>query len=133
MSWKRKGTATAELAVCLPVLVLLVIGVNEICSALYLKEQATIAAYEGSRIGIQRGSTNEMVEDFILAFLDERGITYDASTVVSISTPSFDSAPAMAHVTTTVTVPVADNSITGNFFADQDVSGSVTLRKEFAN
>ena len=133
MKRTRKGTATAELAVCLPVLVLLIVGINEICSALYLKEQVTIAAYEGSRIGIQRGSTDEMVEDYILAFLDERGITYDASSVVSISVPSFDTAPAMQHVTVTVSVPVANNSITGNFFGDQNVSGNVTLRKEFAN
>lgn len=130
---RRRGTATAEFAVCLPVLVVLIIGINETCSAIFLKEQVTVAAYEGARIGIQRQGTNEQVEQRIIDFLNERGIVFDESEVVSISTPSFNDATAMVHVTTTVSVPVSGNSITGSFFTDQDVSASVTLRKEFAN
>lgn len=131
---ERKGVAVVEFAVCLPILVLLVVGINEICSALYLKEQVTVAAYEASRIGVQRGTTDVMVRDYVEAMLDERGINYDSSKVVTFSTPSFSNARTMEHVTTTVTVPLAGNSITGNVFTnDQEISASVAMRKEFEN
>ena len=134
ISMKRKrGAATAEVVVCLPILVALIAGINETCSAIYLKEQVTIAAYEGARVGIQCQSTDAFVEQRIRDFLDERGIVYDDATVVQISNPGFDDAPTMGHVTTTVTVPVAANCITGDFFTNQFVTASVTLRKEFQN
>lgn len=131
---ERKGVAVVEFAVCLPILVLLVLGINEVCAALYLKEQVTVAAYEGSRIGCQRGTTDLMVEDYVKAMLDERGISYDASKVVTFSNPGFSSARTMEHVTTTVTVPMGNNSITGSVFTgDQEITASVTMRKEFEN
>lgn len=129
----RRGVATTELAVCLPILMIIIVGVNEVCSALYLKEQVTIAAYEGSRIGVQRGSTNDMVTGYIIGFLEERGINYNEDSVVQISTPSFQNAETMEHVTTTVQVPIAGNSLTGTFFNSQDVQASVAMRKEFKN
>jgi hypothetical protein len=128
----RKGVAAVEFAVCLPILIMLIVGMNEICSALYLKEQVTVAAYEGGRVGVQRGSTDAVVTDYIKHLLDERGIQYDGN-VVQISNPGFNNAATMEHVTITVTVPLANNSITGNYITDQNISANVTLRKEFAN
>ena len=125
--------AAAEFAVVLPLFVTLFIGVNETCTALYLKEQVTIAAYEGARVGIQRKSTNAFVVNRVKEFLDERGVAYDAQRVVAISSPGFDTAQTMAHVTTTVTVPLEGNSLTGTFFTNQELSASVTMRKEFQN
>lgn len=130
---KRRGAATAEVAVCLPILVILIVGINETCSAVFLKEQVTIAAYEGARVGVQKQATDELVEQRVRQFLDERGIVYDEGVVVQISTPGFNDSPTMGHVTTTVTVPVADNCLTGGFFTTQLVSGSVTMRKEYQN
>ena len=130
---RRKGVAAAEFAVVLPIFVTLFIGVNETCTALYLKEQVTIAAYEGARVGIQRKSTNAFAVDRVKDFLDERGVTYDAQKVVVISSPGFDTAQTMEHVTTTVTVPLKGNSLTGGFFTDQELSASVTMRKEYQN
>lgn len=129
----RRGAATAEFAICLPILVFLILGLNETCSAIFLKEQITIAAYEGARIGIERQSTDAMVRQGVISFLDSRSVTYDATNVVSISTPGFDTAQAMDHVTTTVTVPVAGNSLVGQFFTTQNVSASIVMRKEYTN
>ena len=41
----RRGVAAAELAVCLPIVVLMVIATIEACSALFLKQSLTVAAY----------------------------------------------------------------------------------------
>ena len=45
----RKGTATVEFAVCLPVLVTIVLGSIEATNAIFLKQHLTAAAYEGAR------------------------------------------------------------------------------------
>ena len=45
----RRGLATVELAVCLPVLVILVFGFIEATNVIFLKQRLTAAAYEGVR------------------------------------------------------------------------------------
>ena len=101
----RKGTSSVEFAIFLPVLVTLTIGTIDLCSVLYLKETATLAAYEGARQGIGRGRTNANSTARIFDFLDERGVNYDEGSVVSYSSPGFDGADALENVTVTVTVP----------------------------
>ena len=69
----RRGAATVEFAICLPVLVILTIGTLDVCSMLFLKESITLAAYEGARRGVQRNRTNADATDRVIEFLDERG------------------------------------------------------------
>lgn len=47
---KRGGIAVVELAVCLPILVVVLLGTIEICNAIFLKQTATAAAYEAVKI-----------------------------------------------------------------------------------
>ena len=129
---RRRGIATVECALCLPLLIVLTLGTIEVCSAMFLKEAVTIAAYEGARVGIQRRGTNDNVERRIHDFLDERGIVYSENSI-QISEPSFDDAQELQHVTTTVTVPCESNTFTGWVLAGRTISASVTLRKEFTN
>ena len=99
---------------------------------MFLRETITIAAYEGARVGIQRGNTNEMVEFRIREVLDERGVAYNAN-VVTFSSPGFDTAVELEHVTTTVTVPSTGNLPFGWFYTGDEVSAQVVMRKEFTN
>ena len=65
-----RGVAAAELAVCLPVVVMLVVATIEACSALFLKQSLTAAAYEGVRTAIEENATTKNVQaacDQILA------------------------------------------------------------------
>lgn len=48
----RQAAAIVELAVCLPVLVLLAMATVEACSVLYLKQSLKIASYESTRVGL---------------------------------------------------------------------------------
>jgi hypothetical protein len=69
---KRKGAAAVELAICLPVIVLLVLGSIECCSMLFIDEALHVASYEAIRQAIQEDAEaataiargEEMLEQF---------------------------------------------------------------------
>lgn len=130
----RRGVATVEFAFCVPVFIALTIGTIDLCSMLFLKESITLAAYEGARIGVGRGRTNQDVRDRIHQFLDERNIDYNAANAVQFSDPHFENAETLENVTTTVFVPLAGNLlIPSAMFATGNLQADVTLRKEYKN
>jgi len=129
----RRGVATIEFALCLPVLLFLTLGTIDLCSMLFLKESVKLAAYEGARRGVGRGRTNEDVISRIQEFLDERNIAYDG-TPVTFSDPDFTDAGTLENVTTTVTVPCAGNLLMPSALFDHlTLSAEVTMRKEYEN
>ncbi len=134
MAARRSGIATVEFAIVLPVLLVLTLGTIDVCSVMFLKESAVLAAYEGARQGVGRGHTNANVKSRVMQFLDERNVQYSSGNVVTFSSPGFDSATTLQNVTVTVNVPAAGNLlIPTDRFADLIVSGSVTMRKEYKN
>lgn len=128
----KRGIATSELAFCLPIIVVLTLGVLETCTVIFLKESITIGAYEGARVGIRKQGTDAMVSQKVSDFLDSRGVTYE-SDFLEISDPGFNDAEALEHVTVTVNVPCDGNTFTGWIFTGRYISASVTMRKEFQN
>lgn len=129
---QRSGIAVTECALCVPLIIMFTLFCIEVCTVLFLKETVTLAAYEGSRIGIQRGGTDDNVVNRITGLLDERGVNY-SSNAIKISNPSFDDAKALEHVTVTVTVPVNGNLFSGWVFDGRELDASVTMRKEYPN
>ena len=67
-----RGVAAAELAVCLPIVVLLVIATIEACSAVFLKQSLTVAAYEGVRTALEEGATARSVQRHCNRVLSDR-------------------------------------------------------------
>src|SRR5688500_18823920 len=56
----RRAAAVAELAICLPLFVMLVLASIEACSMMFLDHGLTIASYEGVRVAINfDGNTAE--------------------------------------------------------------------------
>ena len=130
---RRSGVATIEFAFVLPALLALTIGTIDICSMMFLKETAVLAAYEGARQGVGRGRTNADVTNRVTEFLDERGVSYGGN-VVSISSPGFGAANTLENVTVTVNVPAGGNLLVpSQMFGDMTMSASVTMRKEYQN
>ena len=133
-SGKRRGVATIELALIAPALIALTIGTIDVCSVMFLKESAVLAAYEGARRGVARDRTNADVTARVMEFLDERGVDYSTGNVVVFSSPGFDDAATLENVTVTVNVPTTGNLlIPSQLLGDLTVSASVTMRKEFQN
>jgi Flp pilus assembly protein TadG len=70
----RKGAAALEFAVCLPVLVLIVLGSIELTNFIYLKQSLTSAAYEGAREAVRRDATDASVTTVAQSVLAARRI-----------------------------------------------------------
>lgn len=102
----RRASAVVELAVCLPIIMLLVWGTIELNNSIFLKQTLTSAAHEGALVGTGNGATSaEIIQrvetvmnnrtelPFAVTIDTENGLTYDALesgslfTVVVTSTP----------------------------------------------
>ncbi len=71
----RRGVVTVEVAVCLPILFLLLFGCLEMATANMLKHATESAAYEGARVGIIPGVQQASVEAAVDKVLDSIGAT----------------------------------------------------------
>jgi hypothetical protein len=127
-SGKRSGVAAAELAVCLPVVVLLVIATLESCSALFLKQSLTVAAYEGIRMAIDKGESATTVQARCSQVLTERRIQGGQ---VTVSPTDIAALKPGDYVKVTVSAPCASNSVVPTtFFRGRTLSASATMMVE---
>ncbi len=93
---RRRGAALVEMAVCLPVLVTVVLGIIEFGRAMMVSELINDAAREGARKAIIAGSTNSNVTDTVSTFVQATSVNSQ-------------------YVTTNITVtPAAGNPDPGN-------------------
>jgi Flp pilus assembly protein TadG len=125
----RRAVAASELAVCLPILVLLVLAMIESCTMIFLKQSLTVASYEGIRKAIEPAATAAQVEAACNAVLTDRRVK---GATVKIAPANFQNAARGSYISVTVTAPAGKNSvIPGSFFAGRTLSGSATMMKEF--
>ena len=118
----RNGTAVVELAICLPVIFLLVFGSIQACNLIFLKQATTEAAYEGMLVAIMPGVTQADVENRIDTVLQARNITGGA---VSYNGATFGSLVHGDPLTLVLTVPAAANMVGPTMFT---ISPNVTVR-----
>lgn len=120
----RRGIAATELAVCVPVLVLLVCGSIQACDLLYLKHALVSAAYEGSLELAKPSSTNASVNLRITQLLDARGV--NGATIAISPSGSIAEIDAGTTMTISVTAPTASNlKLSGFFLSPVNVSYSL--------
>jgi Flp pilus assembly protein TadG len=125
----RRGVAASELAVCLPILVLLVLAMIESCTMIFLKQSLTVAAYEGIRKSLEPAATTAQVEAACNAVLADRRVK---GATIKITPTNFQAGARGSYITVSVSAPAAKNSvIPGTFFSGRTLSGSATMMKEF--
>jgi Flp pilus assembly protein TadG len=112
-SQRRRGVAAAELAVCLPVVVLIVIATIEACSMVFLKQSLTVAAYEGVRTALVEGATDTSVRATCERILRDRRVEGAA---VTVEPSNFGALEPGDYVDVTVTAPCDTNSVAPNTF-----------------
>lgn len=121
----RRGAAATELAMCLPLLALLLFGSIQACDMIYLKHGATAAAYEGSLELAKRSATNDTVIARTRQLLAVRGVNGAAVRILPAGSDVATS-PRGTRLTVEVAAPVRSNlSLSGFFRLPADVTAVV--------
>ena len=106
----RRGTAVTELAICLPILSLVVFGSIEMCNVIHLKQTLTEAGYEGALIGSQPRATEAEIIQRVQTVLAARNIV-GSNVFVDAGATNFDALQAGELFTVHV-----DATVVGNVF-----------------
>jgi Flp pilus assembly protein TadG len=129
----RKGAAVVEAALCIPVIVILMLGTVEVSSRFYLKESLTIAAYEGARTGAKRRATNAQVIQRVEDILAARNVDLGASGTITVTPNDLTTLNALDPLTVTVTCPPAGNCsmVFDGIVATSNMTATVKIAREF--
>lgn len=109
----RSGVAAVELALCSPLLFLLVMGAVETANYIHLKQALTLSAYETAvSVTAMGGTETDAIKngEAILAAHRVRKGDLDIEPIISSATK------AGTRVEVTATAPVADNAISPPWF-----------------
>ena len=104
----RRAVAAVELAICLPLLVMLPLATYEACSMIFLNHSLTITGYEGVRVAINYDSTNADVMSRCNEIITERNV-YDSN--ITLSVADVAEVPRGTPITITVSAPCDANAI----------------------
>lgn len=137
----REGTALVEMALVLPIFVMVTLGIVEFGRAMMVGQLVTNAAREGARLGIIDGSTNAEVIASIESFLNEaagiaaQDLTVNITVTEASGNPSAGNEVANASPRDLVTVHVAVpfdkvSYITGEYLSGKTLSGRSAMRHE---
>jgi Flp pilus assembly protein TadG len=123
-----RGVAAVELAVCLPIVVLLVVATIEACSAVFLKQSLTVAAYEGVRTALVEGATASNVQAACNQVLADRNIEHGT---ITVSPTDIASLSVGEFVDVTVSAPCNENSVVpANFYRGRRMSATASMMIE---
>lgn len=125
----RSGAAVTELAITLPILVLMLMATIECCCMIFVTQTLHIAAYEGTRVALVPKITRAQVEHSIRQILNDRRVR-DAT--IAIEPNDFVNAPITTFIRVRVTAPANTNTpVTPIFFTNQTLRGECSMMKEY--
>lgn len=125
-SKRSAGAISVEFAMCVPVLFTLLFGCYELARANMMQHAAESAAYEGARVGILPGATEDKIRDSTNFLLTSVGVTvFNVNVQNSVTTDDVE------QVTVEIEVPFDENFRMGTFFVqDPTFRGRCTLNRE---
>lgn len=132
----RRGAAVVELAMIMPFLIIVVLGVCELGQAIYVNACLSEAARIGCETGSRPGACNADVISDVNAALTEHALpTAFATITVNVNDNASEVAAARRNdkITVTVAVPTSKVSWTGSFTytkSDSVQSQSGTMLKQ---
>lgn len=131
----RRGASVLEMALVLPVLLMLSFGIVEYGYFFYVKNTVTSAAQAGSRVAIMGSSTNADVSNAVGNMMTAAGLQ-NSGYQLTLNPADVSTAAQGANVTVTVTcnwssvgihaLPVAMGGISDS----KSIVGSASMRKE---
>jgi hypothetical protein len=124
----RRAAAAAELAICLPLIVSLLLASIEACSMIFLDHSLTIASYEGVRVAINYDGTTAGATARCNQIISQREV---AGATVTINPSNVSNVPKGDPIVVTVSAPCDSNMIIPPwFFGGRTLSASTTMVKE---
>jgi Flp pilus assembly protein TadG len=124
----RQGAAVVEFAVCLPVLILIVLGSIEAASMLFLRQALIQSAYEGAKVAIRDDGNNSDAINAIDNVAAGRRIN---EVEIAFSPENVSKAKPGEFVSVTITAPGDSNSfIPFGPFKNRTVSARAVMVKE---
>jgi hypothetical protein len=124
----RRAVAVVELAVCLPILVVILVATIETCVMLQLQQNLVVTAYEGARVGVIPGIEADTVHQQCVLLLDDRSVHGYTITLTPADPSTLDPGDSL---TVTIAAPCSANSLLGSvFYADKTITESVVMLAE---
>lgn len=105
---KRKGGATVELAIAMPLLMMMIFGGMEAANSIFLKQGMTVAAYETAKMATTVGFSAEDALARGQAALNARGF---GEAEISIDPPNVTAVDPGTPIVVSVTAPSSLNAI----------------------
>ena len=125
---RRLGNATVELAVCLPVLVLIVFGSLQASSMYFLRQAMVQSAYEVVKEAARADGSQALARERSEQTLAFRNITGET---ISFFPDNSEAVERGTPITVTVSAPGDENSVLPfGVFGGRTVSASATMNKE---
>ena len=125
---KRRGAALVEFAVCLPVLMILILGSMEATSAIFVRQALTTSAYEGIREAIR---TNSSTTDATTRAQDVLTARRIQGSTIRFTPADVRTAPRSTPVIVEVSAPYKINSpFFGTVIADRVTTVRTVMIKE---
>ena len=139
----RRGAVMVEMALVLPLFLMLVLGIIEFGRAMMVANLVTNSAREGARMAVLDGSTNTEVNNAVETFLQSavgHGITAaDIDVIITVTAatgnpnPANNVANALSRDLITVKVQVPFNKVAlipGDYLTGKQLVGQSAMRHE---
>lgn len=124
----RRGAAIVELAICIPIIALIVYGSIEASSLVFLRQAMVQASYEGIKVAADPDATTENARNAAMQVADARGFE---GVTVAFEPSNIEDLERGTIITITVTAPGnANTAFPFEMFNNRTVSASATMVKE---
>ena len=125
---RRRAAAVVELAVCLPVIVLLVFASLEGANKLFVRQAAVQAAYEAAKEASRFNGTNASARQLATEILQARRINNPR---ITFTPANVANAAAGTDISVTIRVAGSERSVTGiGSFSGRNIQVQATMLKE---
>ncbi|WDQ15804.1 TadE/TadG family type IV pilus assembly protein [Rhodopirellula sp. P2] len=123
----RNGIAVTELAVGLPLLLVVMMGTVEACTMIRLQQKMKMVAYEGARVGLLPEAMADNVEWQCETLSADQRLNDIVVVLDPVDPRTLDSGD---WFTVEVRAPFSSNALMGGWgFGNYDLAESVTLQK----
>lgn len=122
---RLRGAAIIELALTLPLILLMVFATVDVCNRIYLQQTLKILAYEGARVSTIPGATRDDVVQHVQELANDRNVV---NLQVDVSPNDFENASFGTFISVDVQADAAQG-LTQFFTANQCVA-TVSMMKE---